>query len=124
MTTPTSGPTRTVLLLSGPNLNLLGDREPDVYGTATLEDHVAPNTTSNMLFKGAVQDHSRAVYTGLLNARGGYEGHDEAGDAETRDQQLDALAEQAGRRDGVRQRRGRWRPIPRRARSIARTCAA
>ncbi|HUQ64346.1 MAG TPA: Fe-S cluster assembly protein SufD [Acidimicrobiales bacterium] len=32
----------------------------------TIQDHVAPSTTSDLLFKGAVQDTGRSVYSGLI----------------------------------------------------------
>jgi Fe-S cluster assembly protein SufD len=35
----------------------------------TLQDHAAPKTTSNLLFKGAVAGHARGVYTGLIRVR-------------------------------------------------------
>lgn len=35
----------------------------------TIQDHDAPHTSSDLLFKGAVQDESRSVYTGLIKIR-------------------------------------------------------
>ena len=54
-----------VLLLSGPNLNLLGEREPEVYGSATLDDHVevAPAAAAA---HGLVVEHLQSNHEGEL----------------------------------------------------------
>jgi 3-dehydroquinate dehydratase-2 len=54
-----------VLLLHGPNLNLLGQREPAVYGTDTLADHVA--TTERAAARhGLVVEHLQSNHEGDL----------------------------------------------------------
>jgi Fe-S cluster assembly protein SufD len=35
----------------------------------TLQDHAGPKTTSDLLFKGAVEGHARSVYSGLIKVR-------------------------------------------------------
>lgn len=54
-----------ILLLSGPNLNLLGDREPDVYGTTTLDEHVEL-ARSTALGLGLELEHLQSNHEGDL----------------------------------------------------------
>lgn len=54
-----------VLLLSGPNLNLLGERDPATYGTATLADHVA-TATAAADGHGLVLEHLQSNHEGVL----------------------------------------------------------
>ena len=56
---------RSVLLLSGPNLNLLGQRQPEIYGTATLDDHVG-RARSAAEARGFTLDHVQSNHEGVL----------------------------------------------------------
>lgn len=56
---------RLVLLLSGPNLDLLGERQPEIYGTATLADHVA-TATAEAQRHGLALEHLQSNHEGDL----------------------------------------------------------
>jgi Fe-S cluster assembly protein SufD len=43
------------------------------YDHRTLQDHVAPNCTSDLLYKGALKDSSRSIYSGWVHVRPGAE---------------------------------------------------
>lgn len=68
-----------ILVLNGPNLNLLGTRETDVYGTATLESILADVRT-------VAADHGIEVYDIQSNSEG---------------ELIDALQDARTRADGV-----------------------
>ncbi|TFH15691.1 MAG: type II 3-dehydroquinate dehydratase, partial [Acidimicrobiales bacterium] len=68
-----------VLVLNGPNLNLLGTRETDVYGTATLESILAD-------LRAAAAGHGFEIYDIQSNSEGAL---------------IDALQEARNRADGV-----------------------
>ena len=68
-----------ILVLNGPNLNLLGTREVDVYGSATLDDVLSAIRT-------AAADRGAEIYDVQSNSEGAL---------------IDALQEARTRADGV-----------------------
>ena len=54
----------TIFVLNGPNLNLLGTREPEIYGTDTLDD-----------IAGQLEDRARALDLTIDMRQSNHEGH-------------------------------------------------
>jgi 3-dehydroquinate dehydratase-2 len=62
---PQSLPDAMVLFLSGPNLSLLGQRQPEIYGRDTLADHIATATVA-ATEHGLALEHVQSDYEGAL----------------------------------------------------------
>ena len=69
---------RTILILNGPNLNLLGTRQPEVYGKTTLDD-IAAMCDEKAAALGIAVDFRQSNHEGVLvdalhDARGKVDG--------------------------------------------------
>ena len=67
-----------VLILNGPNLNLLGTRQPEVYGRTTLLDIekmcAAHCKTLGMAMDFAQSNHEGALVDQIHSAKGAHDG--------------------------------------------------
>jgi len=63
-----------ILLLHGPNLNLLGQREPEIYGTTTLDEYVTSvrqvATTAGHTLEDFQSNHEGQLVDAIHAARG------------------------------------------------------
>jgi 3-dehydroquinate dehydratase-2 len=81
MSAPDAVPARprpALLLLSGPNLSLLGQRQPEIYGRASLADHVERATraaaAAGYELRHVQSDHESALIEAVHAARGTVDG--------------------------------------------------
>jgi 3-dehydroquinate dehydratase-2 len=69
---------RSILVLNGPNLNLLGQRQPDIYGATTLADIeaacVADAEMHGIALDFAQSNHEGALIDSIHEARGTRDG--------------------------------------------------
>ena len=70
---------QTLLILNGPNLNLLGTRQPEIYGATTLQD-----------IEAMCQSHADDLGVGVTFAQSNHEGH-----------LIDAIHAARGTQDGI-----------------------
>jgi 3-dehydroquinate dehydratase-2 len=64
MTEPAMSDTATIFVLNGPNLNLLGTREPEIYGHDTLDD-----------VAGRLEDQAQGLGLAIDMRQSNHEGH-------------------------------------------------